>query len=60
MSDEQKQVFCCVWCRHILNSTPEPLNCCAPDGDGHLYRQEMEDTPKAVKKWIKRKEADHD
>jgi len=55
MSDEQKQVFRCVWCGHILYSKPEPLNCCAPDGDGHLYRQET-NPPKVAKKWIKRKE----
>lgn len=27
----------CVWCDHVAGTAPQ--GCCAPDGDGHLYKK---------------------
>lgn len=37
--------FICVWCGKISGDIEDIRGCCAPDGDGHLYRREERKRP---------------
>jgi hypothetical protein len=46
-------IFKCVWCNCL--STDNKYGCCAPDGDGHLFRREMSSTDTKVCNTLERR-----